>query len=927
MTNLSEGEIAKRLRAKQRDSSVIFRRNRALGYVSNHIPAVVRYIQRRKDNLITTCIGRSFQVYTASHFRLLHVSGQHPDEITAMATDRWHIYTACNKCIYAWRAGKHVRHIYRGHSKNVHLLLSFNRHLIAVDEANIVKVWNVKEEDVYLEIPFKPEEFLVTAIAHPPTYVNKIVLGSKQGRLQIWNIKDNHLVYTFNGHESRVTSIEPAPAIDVVAVGHQDGTTIVMNLKYDEILMEFKQDWGAVSKITFRTDGPPIMATASTNGYVAFWNLEEKKIASQLQAHEDSITTTICLPNEPLILTTSPDNSMKLWIFDMTDGGARLLRIREGHTAPPLCIRYHGVRGNTILSSGEDSSLRSFSTISETLNRNMGKASYNRKSSKKKNRFEEDNHRMPPIIEFTTELTREKEWDNIAAIHSGSIQTTTWSFHKNRMGDHRLIPEHFTNKNRKDFKTETTCVTLTHCGNFVLLGYSNGEVQRFNIQSGIHRASYGKPAHAAAIRGIACDNLSQMVVTGCSAGLLKYWHFKEKLDKPFVVSKLSEGIVLMRCHRESAMIAVALENFVLLVIDMDTKVVIRKFEGHSAKINDVTFSPDSRWLISASMDTTIKVWDIPSSYMIDHFRVERPCVSLTMSPTGNFLATAHVNNLGIYLWANKMLFNQLSLRSINPCSTAPYVGLPTNVADEINLEESIQELSMDVNEEEDTDDEETLGEEVNFTYETPEQLSKELITMSGIAISRWQNLLDLEIIKKRNKPKAPPKVPKQAPFFLPTVAGLDMKFDVTQEKANNELESKIFKSSTLNNLTTFGNLLEETAANGEFERSVSYLKQMGPSMVDFEVKSLHPIGGGTVKAMLQFLKTLQYMFETNNNFELAQSYLSAFLRSHGTNLIDFPPVINALEELTKVQEASWEKVEEHLMYGMGVVAALRNFVQ
>lgn len=77
---------------------------------------------------------------------------------------------------------------------------------------------------------------------------------------------------------------------------------------------------------------------------------------------------------------------------------------------------------------------------------------------------------MPPIIEFTTELTREKEWDNIAAIHAGIIHTTTWSFHKNRMGEHCLIPEQFTNRNRTDFKTETTCVTLTHCGNFVIIG-------------------------------------------------------------------------------------------------------------------------------------------------------------------------------------------------------------------------------------------------------------------------------------------------------------------------------------------------------------------------------------------------------------------------------------------------------------------------
>ncbi len=36
-------------------------------------------------------------------------------------------------------------------------------------------------------------------------------------------------------------------------------------------------------------------------------------------------------------------------------------------------------------------------------------------------------------------------------------------------------------------------LTVTGCGNFVLIGYSSGHVDKFNIQSGIHRGSYGKP--------------------------------------------------------------------------------------------------------------------------------------------------------------------------------------------------------------------------------------------------------------------------------------------------------------------------------------------------------------------------------------------------------------------------------------------------
>lgn len=132
----------------------------------------------------------------------------------------------------------------------------------------------------------------------------------------------------------------------------------------------------------------------------------------------------------------------------------------------------HGANGKTILSSGEDSSLRAVSLISETLSKSFGKASYNRKASKKRKYLEEDPLLMPPIVDFTSECTREKEWDNIAAIHSGLVTVTTWSYNRMKMGELKLVPEQFHNKNRTDFNAEATCIHLTHCGNFVIIGES-----------------------------------------------------------------------------------------------------------------------------------------------------------------------------------------------------------------------------------------------------------------------------------------------------------------------------------------------------------------------------------------------------------------------------------------------------------------------
>lgn len=367
--------------------SKLFRRNRALGYVTNHVPAAVRFIRRRKENVIVTCIGRLFHTYSCNHFRLICVSGLHPADITCLASDNYCVYAASDRRIFAWRSGNVIRHTYTGHTANVHLMLPFAEHLIAVDEANVLKVWHIRGATEYLDLPFSAAHFKVSALMHPPTYVNKVLLGSEQGGLQLWNLKDAKLIHTFESFEARVCVLAAAPAVDVAAVGLLDGGIVLLNLKFAERLMEFRQDWGPVTGITFRTDGHPIIATSSTNGHVVFWDLEERRVASQLVAHSDAVTTTLCLPSEPLLFTTSPDNSMKLWIFDMPDGGARMLRVREGHAAPPLCVRYHGADGQSILSAGEDASLRVFNTVTETLNKSLGRASYNRKASKKKSKW------------------------------------------------------------------------------------------------------------------------------------------------------------------------------------------------------------------------------------------------------------------------------------------------------------------------------------------------------------------------------------------------------------------------------------------------------------------------------------------------------------------------------------------------------------
>lgn len=90
-----------------------------------------------------------------------------------------------------------------------------------------------------------------------------------------------------------------------------------------------------------------------------------------------------------------------------------------------------------------------------------------------------------------------------------------------------------------------------------------------------------------------------------------------------MVSKihLDDMVSFFGWHRENSFLATALDNFDINIIDTATQTVVRKFTGHRGPVTDMTFSPDSRWLVTSAMDSTIRTWDIPTSSMVDILKV------------------------------------------------------------------------------------------------------------------------------------------------------------------------------------------------------------------------------------------------------------------------------------------------------------------
>ncbi|XP_062334077.1 WD repeat-containing protein 36 [Osmerus eperlanus] len=868
--------------------SVIFSGFRSLGLYSNHLSHVVRYHKKHREFYVVTAVGNCFHTYNVKKLGIVAVSNALPEDISCLAADRMLVYVANGKKVTAFARNKEVVHTFIGHGADVHLLLPFGDHVISVDRDNAVIIWDVESEEEYLQISFDKACFEVSAAMHPSTYLNKILFGCSQGGLQLWNIKSNKLLYTFPGWDSAVTVLQQSPAVDVVGVGLSSGQIVLHNIKFDESLMKFQQDWGPVTAISFRTDGHPVMAAGSPVGHIGLWDLEEKKLVCQMRdAHSTAIAGLTFLHGEPLLLTNGADNAIRVWIFDTAGGGGRLLRSRLGHSAPPSKIRHYGQTGHHILSAGQDGTLQSFSTVHERFNKSLGHGSINKKSSKKKG-LRYDELKLPAITTFASESARQSDWDGIVACHRGYLVSTTWNYQKSSMGSHKLEPDRF-NKNRA-LSVHATAVDITSCGNFAVLGLSSGHVDVYNMQSGLHRGHYGEEkAHDGPVRGVCVDGLNQLTVSVGADRLIKIWKFKSK--KLVHCMSLSSSPATIYLHRDSGMLAIALDDFTLNVLDMETKRIVRKFSGHRGQVNDMAFSPDGRWLFSAAMDCTIRTWDLPSGCLVDCFLVDSAAVSLTMSPTGDFLASSHVDNLGIYLWSNNTLCSLVSLRPL-PTDYQPTVVMLPGTCPSQDDEAAEQE----------TDSSEMIE------YVSPAQLDEQLVTLSLLPDSRWKNLLHLDVIKRRNKPKEPPKVPQAAPFFIPTIPGLVAQFALP-DGSNQNQQTKVVNFGVLAQKSRFYLQLESAVVSNNYEDPISLLKEMGPSGIDTEFRGLGPDMGGDVSVLRGFLGMVASMLDSHRDFDLAQAYLALFLKLHLRVLSQNQELIEEASRVSDKLEETWTSMQ------------------
>ncbi|CAJ1942734.1 unnamed protein product [Cylindrotheca closterium] len=913
------------------------------------------------------------------------------------------------------------------------------------------------------------DSFCPRVAIHPPTYVNKIVIGGSDYKtskeaLVLVNVKSGKMIHKFKclakeDVTADVTSLQQSPAIDTIAVGTSKGMVHLINTKYDKLLftLRHKSKNGNAPRITsigFRTDGSALqygiapMAVGRSDGTISIWDLTPSKdrdgnslgrtlLSEIVKAHgPGGVHKLQYMPKEPLLISTGTNsNKIVMHLFDSPDHSGRILRQRNGHTAAPEYIRYlhpgagagGGVLVNTsdgtdasacqILSTGgADQTLRIFSTVRSVLDKEYSQGKGLEKRAKKLGLENKTELLLPPVTSLASCETRSRDWGDLVTIHKDHAFAYVWSSKRGAQSGPILRQDGWNVSSMKvppPVSEHATSVTLSSCGNYALVGTKSGVIYKYNVQSGNPRGTY--PAAASlkkekgirkeagdirrtfqalekkmklsnrasnidkeekdrvqqaaienrrqaklkvashsgfAVTGIAVDAVNKTVISVGEDAKLVLWNFKTHAPhkkSPYALPAAATKL----CHvRDSDLAAIALEDYSALLFDCSTLSVVRRFgfgarmDSHTAPITDLGFSPDGRSLYTSSLDRTVRVWDVPTNSCVDWLGFNTAPTSLTISPTGEFLATTHYGKLGISMWSDRSYYQAVHADGAAAMKAPAQMDDPAPLAEVENSEDDHKNALARMQSSANASSEEQVEEEDEEDKGLATAKEKGLITMSGLPPAHWKNLFHLELVKARNKPKEAPKKPPTAPFFLqwrPRVAvdgeatlnpettkteepvkgdddewnaawsddendkgfGDDNGLPPTESDAKREREIETAdttvakKRKVTHYRSQLAELLDRCASQKpiggkQFQAVTDHIATLGPSSIDVSFNSLcsgmHDLEGGLPLLVLA-CRWLLEACKSRERFEAVNAYLHRFLHLHSNTLAgidDFP---------------------------------------
>lgn len=414
----------------------------------------------------------------------------------------------------------------------------------------------------------------------------------------------------------RALTMDYTSSADYVLTTAIDGLYTIQRIPFDY----------TINTVVFSPNGEYVL-TAGHNPDAFVWNAAEfiaGNVSSPivvLHGHTGNIFTAAFSPDSQLVVTGGSDNTARVW--DVTTG--QLLLTFTGHTD---VINHIAVSpdGQYVASASDD-------VTAQIWDIRTGETRYT-------------------LTGHTTSV------DGVDFSPDGSMVVTGSFDGSVRLWD-AVTGEHI--RTLLDDDSAIPCVSFSPDGRYVAAGSFDKTARIWNTNSGELLMTLS--GHTGFIRTLVFSSDSRFLLTGSDDNTARLWDISTGRTAN-IYSGHDGEIMSVAFSSNSSQALTASSDHTVRVIDVRAprlnnspvgeqvnRILLNAFNGHTNVVRSAQFSPDGRYVLTGSLDGTVRLWDAATLEEVRRIQENGavPVSSVAFSPDGQLAASASLNGT-ISLW-------------------------------------------------------------------------------------------------------------------------------------------------------------------------------------------------------------------------------------------------------------------------------------
>ncbi len=465
-------------------------------------------------------------------------------------------------------------------------VVSDGAQIIAGMESGRFLIWDVATQQTVGELPGHPSLIMFTASRDG----RFLAATSEHGMVWVWDISARVELMTLHGHRERVVSCNFSPDSKELVTGSWDRTARIWDLEASDgpIVLEGHTD--QLQDCCFTPDGTRIV-TVAVDGTVRLWDARSGTALGEFLWPADVASVCVFSPDGEHVATASSRHAIRIW----SGNTGQLVRVLSGHEEAVQACAFSS--DGKLVSASADGTLRLWDASREgpgsIIGRHQAPVSACAFSSDGRWIASAAQDRRLKLwdletrAEFAT-FEGHDDWVRMLLIVAGDKRIASCSLDKTaRIWDSsngqllRLLRGH---------QTAISAAAASLDGSRLVTGSEDGNLFVWDIENG--RQELTLSGHKGAIRACA---FAGSIVSASRDGTLRLW-------------------------------------------DPATGALRAELQEHTGPVQACAVSPDLRYVVSASEDRFVMIWDLVSGKRLAEYWAGNPVLSVSWHPESRRVA-------------------------------------------------------------------------------------------------------------------------------------------------------------------------------------------------------------------------------------------------------------------------------------------------